>query len=449
MKKQLILAEKPSVARDIARVLKVNKNQKGYFESEDKIVTWALGHLVTLSTPEEYNKQYAKWNMDDLPIMPNKMKFTVIKNSRAQFNTVKELLNRKDISEVVIATDAGREGELVARLILLMSGYKGNLKRLWISSVTDKAIKEGFANLKDGSKYYNLYLSALARSEADWLVGINGSRALTLKYNARLSCGRVQTPTLNIIKMREDEITNFNPKKYFNINVSTKTMNFSYIDDKNSMSISSEEKADSIVESVKGKKLKITKVEEKIKKKYPKELYDLTNLQRDANVRFGFSAKETLNIMQDLYERHKVLTYPRTDSKYLTDDIVPTIPERLRAMSTGKYRPYANQILKTKIKGSKNFVDNKRVSDHHAIIPTEQTLRIDELSDKELKIYDLVAKRFLSHLLNPYEYKEVKIYATCEGHNFIAKGKIDIDLGYKRVRQLWRRYSMKIKSYMI
>ncbi|SHH05594.1 DNA topoisomerase-3 [Anaerosphaera aminiphila DSM 21120] len=431
MKKQLILAEKPSVARDIARVLKVNKNQKGYFESEDKIVTWALGHLVTLSTPEEYNKQYAKWNMDDLPIMPNKMKFTVIKNSRAQFNTVKELLNRKDISEVVIATDAGREGELVARLILLMSGYKGNLKRLWISSVTDKAIKEGFANLKDGSKYYNLYLSALARSEADWLVGINGSRALTLKYNARLSCGRVQTPTLNIIKMREDEITNFNPKKYFNINVSTKTMNFSYIDDKNSMSISSEEKADSIVESVKGKKLKITKAEEKIKKKYPKELYDLTNLQRDANVRFGFSAKETLNIMQDLYERHKVLTYPRTDSKYLTDDIVPTIPERLRAMSTGKYRPYANQILKTKIKGSKNFVDNKRVSDHHAIIPTEQTLRIDELSDKELKIYDLVAKRFLSHLLNPYEYKEVKIYATCEGHNFIAKGKIDIDLGYK------------------
>ncbi|RVU54538.1 DNA topoisomerase III [Anaerosphaera multitolerans] len=431
MKKQIILAEKPSVARDIARVLKVNKKQKGYMESEDKIVTWALGHLVTLSTPEEYNKKFEKWDMEDLPIIPNRMKLSIIKNSRAQFNVVKELLNRKDISEVVIATDAGREGELVARLILIMSGYKGKLKRLWISSVTDKAIRDGFANLKDAKEYYNLYLSAMSRAEADWLVGINGSRALTLKHNARLSCGRVQTPTLNIIRLREEEIANFKGRKYFNINALTKTMTFSYIDDKNSMSIGSEEKADAILKAVSNKKLKITKVEENEKKSYPKELYDLTNLQRDANVRYGYSAKETLNIMQDLYERHKVLTYPRTDSRYLTEDIVPTIPERLRAMNTGKYKEFIAPLLKTAIKGNKNYVNDKKVSDHHAIIPTEQRLAIDELEDREYKIYDLVAKRFLSHLLNPYKYKEVKIYASCEGHNFIAKGKIDIDLGYK------------------
>ncbi|EFI41355.1 DNA topoisomerase III [Peptoniphilus sp. oral taxon 386] len=433
MKKQLILAEKPSVGRDIARVLNVTKKNNGYFESNNKIVTWALGHLVTLSTPEEYDKRYEKWNLEDLPIIPNKMKLSVIKSSRAQFNVVKELINRKDIDEIVIATDAGREGELVARLILTMSGSKKNLKRLWISSVTDKAIKEGFANLKPAEKYHNLYLSALSRAQADWLVGINGSRALTMKYNARLSCGRVQTPTLNLIKMREDEITSFVGKDYFKLKLIVNKMTFNYIDDNNSMTIYEEDKVNKILNDVKGGSIRIDDIEEKLKKKYPKELYDLTNLQRDANVRYGYSAKQTLDIMQNLYEKHKILTYPRTDSRYLTEDIVPTISERLKSMNTGSYRKYINEILTGKINASKNFVDDSKVSDHHAIIPTEQPLRIDELDDKEIKIYDLVAKRFLSNLMKPYEYKEIKIYASSSGHKFVARGTIDINPGYKAI----------------
>ncbi|WP_036729055.1 DNA topoisomerase III [Peptoniphilus mikwangii] len=433
MKKQLILAEKPSVGRDIARVLNVTKKNNGYFESNNKIVTWALGHLVTLSTPEEYDKRYEKWNLEDLPIIPNKMKLSVIKSSRAQFNIVKELINRKDIDEIVIATDAGREGELVARLILTMSGSKKNLKRLWISSVTDKAIKEGFANLKPAEKYHNLYLSALSRAQADWLVGINGSRALTMKYNARLSCGRVQTPTLNLIKMREDEITSFVGKDYFKLKLIVNKMTFNYIDDNNSMTIYEEDKVNKILNDVRGGSIRIDDIEEKLKKKYPKELYDLTNLQRDANVRYGYSAKQTLDIMQNLYEKHKILTYPRTDSRYLTEDIVPTISERLKSMNTGSYRKYIKEILTGKINASKNFVDDSKVSDHHAIIPTEQPLRIDELDDKEIKIYDLVAKRFLSNLMKPYEYKEIKIYASSSGHKFVARGTIDINPGYKAI----------------
>lgn len=433
MTKQLILAEKPSVARDISRVLEVKEKHKGYFESKNRIVTWALGHLVTLSTPEEYNKKYQKWNMEDLPIMPEEMRLSVIKSSRDQFNTVKSLLNRKDVDEIVIATDAGREGELVARLILKYSGCHKKMKRLWISSVTDKAIKDGFNNLKDAKEYNNLYKSAMARAEADWIVGINGSRCLTLKYNTPLSCGRVQTPTLNIINQREEEIRNFVPKDYYGILLKTDTMEFKWIDNRNSISTPNEEKIDNILGKIKGQKLEIINIETTEKKKYPQELYDLTNLQKDANQRYNFSAKETLSIMQDLYEKHKILTYPRTDSRYITEDIVPTLKERLRAMAAGNYREYANRILSGKIKADKSFVDNKKVSDHHAIIPTEQKLNLALLDDKEIKIYDLVAKRFLSILMEPYIYEEVKITAKIGDEKFIAKGKRDKSLGFKEI----------------
>lgn len=433
MTKQLILAEKPSVARDIARVLKVNEKNRGYFESKDKIVTWALGHLVTLSTPEEYNKKYQKWDMEDLPLIPEEMKLTVIRGSKDQFNTVKSLLNRKDVTEVVIATDAGREGELVARLILKMSGCHKNLKRLWISSVTDKAIKDGFNNLKDGRLYNNLYHSAMARAEADWIVGINGSRALTLKYNTSLSCGRVQTPTLNIIKKREEEISSFIPKDYFGLNIKTNTMEFKWIDKNNIQSTTNKEKIDNLAEKIKDKKLDILEVSTVKKKKYPQELYDLTNLQRDANVRYNFSAKETLNIMQGLYEKHKILTYPRTDSRYLTDDIIPTIKDRLSAMASGSYKEVARSLMKTNIVAKKSFVNNSKVTDHHAIIPTEERLVINDLTNNEYKIYDLVAKRFLSVLMDPYIYEEVKVVGEIEGEKFIAKGTSDISLGFKEL----------------
>lgn len=432
MVKSLILAEKPSVAKDIARVLGVMDHKKGYIESKDKVVTWALGHLVTLATPEEYSKQYEKWRAEDLPIIPEQMKLKVIPTSRAQFNTVKELINRKDISEIIIATDAGREGELVARLILKMSGNRKPLKRLWISSVTDKAIREGFKNLKSADDYMNLYYSADARSQADWIVGINASRALTVKHNASLSCGRVQTPTLNLIKLREDEINGFKDEEYYSFSIISQDLEFKPVKNINYRDKKEIEKEIELLDDV----LEIVNVDTKNKKKYPSGLYDLTNLQKDANSKFGYSAKETLNIMQGLYERHKILTYPRTDSRYLTEDIVPTIEDRLSAINIKNYREEIREIRKNGIKASNRFVDDSKVSDHHAIIPTEEPVRIEELSDKEFKIFDLVVKRFLENLLPPEEYFEtivtakvgnVEVKAKFEGSEVVNLGKKKID----------------------
>lgn len=435
MKKILVLAEKPSVGRDIARVLNCNKDKNGYIEGSKYIVTWALGHLVTLADPESYGEKYKSWKMEDLPILPPKLKTVVIKKTSKQFNTVKAQLNRADVSEIVIATDAGREGELVARWIIEKAHVKKPIKRLWISSSTDKAIKEGFNKLKDGSKYNNLYYSAIARAEADWFVGINATRALTTKYNAQLSCGRVQTPTLGMILKREEEIRKFVPKEYYSIEVSTKkgSSNFkmNWIDKKNNSTTSfNEEKIENIAKKFNNKEIKITDVKKVDKKRYSKPLYDLTELQRDANKRFGFSAKETLSIMQKLYEHHKVLTYPRTDSRYLTTDIVDTLKDRIKAVNVSDYSKVCNKLLKTNIKANKSFVDNSKVSDHHAIIPTEERVFLGDLSDKERKIYDLVVKRFLSVLCPPFEYVETTITGVCEGEILRVKGNKVVNLGF-------------------
>lgn len=435
MKKILVLAEKPSVGRDIARVLNCNKDKNGYIEGNKYIVTWALGHLVTLANPETYSDKYKSWNMEDLPILPNRLKTVVIKKTSKQFNIVKAQLNRDDVCEVVIATDAGREGELVARWIIEKSHIKKPLKRLWISSSTDKAIKEGFYKLKDGREYNNLYYSAIARAEADWLVGINGTRALTTKYNAQLSCGRVQTPTLGMILKREDEIRKFVSKEYYSLEASTKkgssTLRLSWYDKKNNNTTSfNKEKIENISKKLNNKTIEIIDVKKVEKKKYSKSLYDLTELQRDANKKFGFSAKETLSIMQRLYEHHKVLTYPRTDSRYLTTDIVDTLKDRIKAVNVSDYSKICNKLLKTNIKGNKSFVDNSKVTDHHAIIPTEERVFLGDLSDKERKIYDLVVKRFLAVLCPPFEYIETIITGECEGEILKAKGNKIINLGY-------------------
>ena len=436
MKKVLVLAEKPSVGRDIARVLGCNIDRNGYLEGNKYIVTWALGHLVTLADPESYNEKYKSWNIEDLPILPKYLKTVVIKKTSKQFNIVKSQINRNDVSEIVIATDAGREGELVARWILEKSKANKPLKRLWISSNTDKAIKEGFRKLKDGKEYDNLYYSAIARSEADWVVGINATRALTTKYNAQLSCGRVQTPTLGMILKREDEIRNFKAKDYYGIEIISSKGNinlkFKWQDCKNkSESTFNEEKINSIIKNIKDKKLKVVKVNEVSKKKYSPQLYDLTELQRDANKIFGYSAKETLSIMQKLYEHHKVLTYPRTDSRYLTEDIVDTLKDRVKAVNVSDYTRVCTKLLKTNIKGNKSFVDNSKVSDHHAIIPTEERVFLGDLSDKERKIYDLVVKRFLSVLCKPYEYIQTTVIGEVENNEFILKGNKVISLGWK------------------
>ena len=435
MAKILVLAEKPSVGRDIARVLGCKNEKNGYIEGNKYIVTWALGHLVTLADPETYDKKYKSWDMSDLPILPKDLKTVVIKKSAKQFNTVKAQLNRNDVNEVVIATDAGREGELVARWIIEKAHIKKPIKRLWISSSTDKAIKEGFTKLKDAKEYNNLYYSAIARAEADWIVGINATRALTTKYNASLSCGRVQTPTLAMILKRDDEIRNFKPKDYYTLDILTEKggnyLKLSWHDKNNSTSTFNKEKIENIKKKVLNKDLKIVDVKKSNKKKYAPSLYDLTELQRDANKMFGYSAKETLSIMQKLYEHHKVLTYPRTDSRYLTDDIVDTLKDRIKAVNTSEYSKVSMKLLKTKIKPNKSFVDNSKVTDHHAIIPTEERVFLGDLSDKERKIYDLVVKRFLSVLCPPFEYEQTTIKGSCEGETFTAKGNKIIKLGWR------------------
>lgn len=436
MKKILVLAEKPSVGRDIARVLGCKNDKNGYIEGSNYIVTWALGHLVTLADPESYNERYKSWQMEDLPIIPKCLKTVVIKKTSKQFNTVKSQINRDDVYEIVIATDAGREGELVARWIIDKIKTNKPLKRLWISSVTDKAIKEGFNKLKDAKEYDNLYYSAIARSEADWLVGINATRALTTKYNAQLSCGRVQTPTLGMILKREQEIQNFKHKDYYGIDIvltkGNSNLKFRWQDNKNkSESTFNEEKIDLVLNKIKDKELKIVEVSENIKKKYSPQLYDLTELQRDANKIFGYSAKETLSIMQKLYEHHKVLTYPRTDSRYLTSDIVDTLKDRIKAVNVSVYTRTCTKLLKTKITANKSFVDDSKVSDHHAIIPTEERVFLGDLSEKERRIYDLVVKRFLSVLCPPYEYVQTTARGEIEGEYFYLKGNKIINLGWK------------------
>ncbi|RDU24816.1 DNA topoisomerase III [Anaerosacchariphilus polymeriproducens] len=433
--KTLVIAEKPSVGRDIARVLNCTKKQNGCIEGNRYVVTWGLGHLVTLAAPENYDKKYKVWKMEDIPIMPNKFEIEVIKQTAKQYGVVKQLIHRKDIENIVIATDAGREGELVARWILEKAKNQKPCKRLWISSVTDKAIKEGFSKLKSAKEYENLYYAAVARAEADWLVGLNATRALTCKYNAQLSCGRVQTPTLSMIAKRENEIKNFKPETYYGITVQSNGIVFTWRDEKSGSYRSfSKERMEEILNKIKEDSINIIKVDKKDKKSYAPLLYDLTELQREANKRFGYSAKETLNILQRLYENHKVLTYPRTDSRYITTDIVETLEERIRACAIGPYKKMAGNLLKSRpIEGKKAFVNNSKVSDHHAIIPTEQYPEFIHMTNEEKKLYDLVVKRFLAVLYPPCEYVETVLIGVICGEKFYAKGNVIIKNGWKEV----------------
>ncbi|MDO5712992.1 MAG: DNA topoisomerase 3 [Tissierellia bacterium] len=419
--KKLILAEKPSVAKDMAGALSVPAKGRYQFENNKYIIVWALGHLVTLATPEEYSKKYKDWNMKDLPMIPKKKKLVIIPKTKGHFYGVKKQLERKDVSEIIIATDAGREGELVARWIIEMAGVRKPLRRLWISSVTKKAIIEGFQTLKPGKDYENLYHSAESRAMADWLVGFNGTRALTVKYNASLSCGRVQTPTLEMLYQREQKIGRFRPEKYYLIDIKTNLGTFQVKGGRNF----NEKSHKKNLELCKSEEIIITGINRKKKKIYPQPLYDLTALQRDGNEKFGFSTKETQNAMQNLYERFKVLTYPRTDSRYLTKDIIPTLGERLDAMAVGKYASIIRPMKKDSFKGLNRIVKDSAVTDHHAIIPTEEPVFLQDFNDKERKIYDLVASRFLSHFMPPTEIEELKL----EGRI----GTLEVELKTNRV----------------
>lgn len=431
MAKTLVLTEKPSVARDIARVLGCKKNGNGCIIGDKYIVTWALGHLVTLADPEAYDNKYKTWRMEDLPMLPKNMKLVVIGQTSKQFKAVSALLSSNEVDKIVIATDAGREGELVARWIIKKANCRKPMLRLWISSQTDKAIKEGFAALKPASQYDNLYKSAQCRAEADWLVGLNVSRALTCKHNAQLSAGRVQTPTLAMIVKREEEILKFRPKDYFTVKADFEGFSAVYKDSRNQARFFDAAAAQAVADAVKGQRGILSEVKKAYKFKAPPAAYDLTELQRDANKKYGYSAKQTLSLMQSLYETHKLLTYPRTDSRYITKDVAATLPERLRAIAIGPYKDAANAVLRSKPIQTKYIVNDAKVTDHHAIIPTEQYVDLNKLSREERHIYDLVVRRFLAVLSSPFEYDEMQVIITIGKHKFYTKGQSVKSAGWK------------------
>ncbi|RXT06268.1 DNA topoisomerase III [Ammoniphilus sp. CFH 90114] len=432
--KSLVLAEKPSVGREIARVLGCNQKNKTYIEGSQYIVTWAMGHLVTLAEPEDYDAKYKTWKMEDLPILPTHMKLKVMKETSHQFKAISQLAKRNDIKELIIATDAGREGELVARWIMDVVHWKKPTKRLWISSQTDKAIREGFQKLKPGDDFRPLYQSAVCRAEADWLIGLNVTRALTSKYNAPLAAGRVQTPTLCMMIEREKEINNFKPVPYWT--VQAHFGNFHAIwksNPKQESRIFSEETAKSIETKAKNAKAEVVAVKRDTKAEHHPLAYDLTELQRDANSRYGFSAKHTSNVLQRLYEQHKLVTYPRTDSRYLSSDMTDTLKGRLSSIAVGPYGTLVRPLLKKELTITKRIVDDSKVTDHHAIIPTDQPLQLGDLSADERKLYDLIARRFISLFYPPYRYDLIQVEVKIGEESFHAKGRITQDAGWKEV----------------
>ncbi|MBE0466776.1 MAG: DNA topoisomerase III [Candidatus Desulforudis sp.] len=429
--KALVLTEKPSVAREIARVLQCDAKHKGYFEGARYVVTWALGHLVTLAEPEDYAQKYKDWRLEDLPIMPERMKLKVIGRTSHQFGVVDKLMKRGDIGQLVIATDAGREGELVARWIMAKAGWRKPFKRLWISSQTDEAIRSGFANLKAGPDYNSLYDAAVCRAEADWLIGLNVSRALTCKFNAQLSAGRVQTPTLAMIVNRETEINEFVPVDYWTVRADFGDYFGDWRDQAGNGRIFDAARAAELAARVQGQRGVITAVKVAEKSEPAPLAYDLTELQRDANRRFGYSAQQTLSIVQDLYERHKLVTYPRTDSRYITADMVPTLPARLRGINVAPYAELVRPLLQKAPAPTKRFVNDGKVSDHHAIIPTEEPLRPGSLQADERNVHDLIVRRFIAVLYPPYRYEQITLTTVVNGETFHSRGKVMKDRGWR------------------
>ncbi|MEF3355018.1 DNA topoisomerase III [Paenibacillus sp. GYB006] len=431
--KVLVLAEKPSVAREIARVMGSREKHKSYFEGPQYVVTWALGHLVGLAEPEDYDRKYATWNIEDLPILPKQTKLKVLRETNHQYKAVAQLMKRSDIKELIIATDAAREGELLARWIIQMAHCKKPFKRLWISSQTDKAIKQGFANLKPGHQFDRLYESARCRAEADWMVGLNVTRALTVKYGAQLSAGRVQTPTLGMIMDREKEIMNFRSEEYDTIAADFGNFQAMWRAAQGDSRIFDKTRTEELKRKLDGASAKVVQVKKSEKVEPHPLAYDLTELQRDANKRYGFSAKQTSNLLQRLYEQHKLVTYPRTDSRYLTSDMTGTLKERLESVAVGPYSALARPLLRKSLPITKRIVDDSKVSDHHAIIPTEQTVILNALSTDERKLYDLIVRRFISLFYGPARYDAVQVKLEVEKEILTVKGTTVKDHGWREV----------------
>lgn len=433
--KKLVIAEKPSVGREIAKNLGCFSREKGFTEGSEYIVTWALGHLVELADPQHYSESWKRWSLKELPMLPEHLDQVIIDESKEQFSVIDSLLKRSDIESVVIATDAGREGELVARWILKMAGYEGKMERLWISSQTEKAIKEGFENLHPASDYDNLYQAASCRAAADWYVGMNVTRALTCFYDAKLSSGRVQTPTLALMTKREDEIEAFEGKYYYTARGDFGLFSASYYPEENTIRFTDDATAEEMKEW-KDKSGKVSSLVTEEKSDPVPQAYDLTELQRDANIMLGFSAKETLDTLQRLYEVHKIVTYPRTDSRYITQDIVPTLPERIKALKNTIFSRQVDEYLENGFRSDNpRFVNDSLVSDHHAIIPTEETVHPEKLSADENKLWQLIALRFLEVIGEDYQYKTTVCTVDVDGKAFKTRLTIPSRKGYRSVSE--------------
>lgn len=428
---KLVISEKPSVAASIAKVIGASDKKEGYFEGNGFIVSWCVGHLIELAEPQEYDSRYEKWSYESLPVIPDEWKYSIKKDTKAQYRILRELMHSKDVDSVVCATDAGREGELIFRHVYNMAGCNKPMERLWISSMEDSAIREGMENLKPGSDYDNLYKAALARQEADWLVGMNGTRLFTVLYGSKvLKVGRVQTPTLAMLVEREGEITGFKKQQYFiaHLIVNTSDTTIDAVSDR----IDVRADAVNIVDGIIGNTAVVKNVVKEDKKSAPPKLYDLTSLQRDANRMFGFTAKKTLDYTQSLYEK-KLVTYPRTDSRYLTDDMEDTVSSVVfsifESMSFLNGEDYSPDI--------KKVMNSKKVSDHHAIIPTVEVAKYDfeSLSEGERKILFLDAVRLISAMDKPQLYTTQKVEFECAGVTYTAKGKSVTDNGWKQYEE--------------
>ena len=432
----LVIAEKPSVAQSIAKVLGATSRKDGYMEGGNYIVSWCFGHLVELADASSYDERYAKWRYDDLPIVPESWMFEVTKDKAQQFKVLSSLMKDKRVTELVCATDAGREGELIFRLVYDKAGCTKPFKRLWISSLEDSAIREGFQHLRDGKEYDRLYEAALSRSKADWIVGINGTRLFTTLYHKKLVVGRVQTPTLAMLVERDGKISTFQKEKYFNVHVGKDDLTADL------EKVKTEEEAKRIAAACEKKQAVVSSLKRETKTVNPPKLYDLTTLQREANRYYGFTAQQTLDLVQTLYEK-KLLTYPRTDSQFITDDIEDTARQVISIVC--RQLPLFSGVSVTP--DISRVTDNSKVTDHHAILPTVQLEKQDvsALPQSEQKILNLVGMRLLCATGEKHTYAETQISLSCEGYAFKTKGKTVVQNGWKAIEELFKS-SLKTKE---
>ena len=434
MSKFLVIAEKPSVAQSYAKNLSAYKREDGYLEGESCIVSWCLGHLAEYAQPEEYDPKYEKWQFDDLPILPEAWKLKVSKDKKKQFEVIKTLMNRSDVEYLVNGCDAGREGELIFQRVYVLAGCRKPVKRLWISSMEDAAIQKGFQTMKSEEEYKNLCMAAVCRAQADWLIGMNGTRAYTTRYFKRLVVGRVQTPTLAMLAERQERIEHFQKEAFYKVALTDGKLTVV------SENIANEEAADLLAALCNGSTAVVTQMKKERKKSFPPKLYDLTSLQREANRYFGYTAKRTLEMLQELYEE-KLVTYPRTDSQFVTEDMKDSVEELVEKMPVLLSFVDYGQLGH----GIKRVINNAKVSDHHAILPTKEVVEkgIADLPADKKNLMMLICQQLVQATGEEYLYEQTDITVKCQEHDFKARGKIPVQMGFKEVEKAFKQLCVK------